>query len=72
MMMHMQQQIAKLEKPTSNPTIHTLVELTKKLGSQVLIRLGPPAATRRIRHVEVVETQSEATRVGVPLRPFPL
>jgi predicted RNase H-like HicB family nuclease/DNA-binding XRE family transcriptional regulator len=42
-----QQQIAKLEKPTSNPTIRTLVELTEKLGSQVLIHLGPPAVTRK-------------------------
>ena len=42
-----QQQIAKLEKPTSNPTIRTLVELTEKLGSRVLISLGPPAATRK-------------------------
>jgi antitoxin HicB len=42
-----QQQIAKLEKPTSNPTIHTLVELTEKLGSRVLISLGPPTATRK-------------------------
>lgn len=42
-----QQQIAKLEKPTSNPTIRTLVELTKKLGARVLINVGPPAATRK-------------------------
>jgi len=42
-----QQQIAKLEKPTSNPTIRTLVELTKKLGSRVLIHLGPRPATRK-------------------------
>jgi len=42
-----QQQIAKLEKPTSNPTIRTLVELTEKLGARVLIRLGPPTTTRK-------------------------
>jgi antitoxin HicB len=42
-----QQQIAKLEKPTSNPTIRTLVELTEKLGSRVLINLSRPAATRK-------------------------
>jgi antitoxin HicB len=42
-----QQQIAKLERPTSNPTIRTLIELTEKLGSRVLIHLSAPAATRK-------------------------
>lgn len=57
-----QQQIAKLEKPTSNPTIRTLVELTEKLGARVLIRLGPPAATRKglIRHRPRASSQSRS------------
>lgn len=42
-----QQQIAKLERPTSNPTIRTLVKLTEKLGSRVLISLSPPTGTRK-------------------------
>ena len=42
-----QQQIAKLEKASSNPTIRTLVELTDKVGARVLIELGPPAVHRK-------------------------
>ncbi|HEX4419170.1 MAG TPA: type II toxin-antitoxin system HicB family antitoxin [Kofleriaceae bacterium] len=42
-----QQQIAKLEKATSNPTLQTLVDLTTKVGSRVLIELSPPAGSRK-------------------------
>ncbi len=42
-----QQQIAKLEKSSSNPTIRTLVEVTHKLGAHVLIHLGPAPTTRK-------------------------
>jgi antitoxin HicB len=42
-----QQQIAKLERPASNPTLRTLVELTQKLGSRILIHVGPAGATRK-------------------------
>jgi predicted RNase H-like HicB family nuclease/DNA-binding XRE family transcriptional regulator len=45
-----QQQIAKLEKASSNPTIRTLVELTDKVGARVMINVisvAPPAARRK-------------------------
>jgi predicted RNase H-like HicB family nuclease/DNA-binding XRE family transcriptional regulator len=42
-----QQQIAKLERASSNPTIRTLVELTDKIGGRVVIEVAPPAASRK-------------------------
>jgi predicted RNase H-like HicB family nuclease/DNA-binding XRE family transcriptional regulator len=42
-----QQQIAKLERSTSNPTIGTLAALTGKLGSRVDINVGSPVRTRK-------------------------
>lgn len=42
-----QQQIAKLEKSSSNPTLRTLVEVTHKLGAHVLIHLGSAPASRK-------------------------
>lgn len=42
-----QQQIAKLERASSNPTIRTLVELTDKVGGRVVIEITPPPGTRK-------------------------
>jgi antitoxin HicB len=42
-----QQQIAKLERASSNPTIRTLVELTDKVGGRVVIEVAPPPGTRK-------------------------
>ncbi|HET7500155.1 MAG TPA: helix-turn-helix transcriptional regulator, partial [Kofleriaceae bacterium] len=42
-----QQQIAKLEKSSSNPTIGTLAALTGKLGSRVDIHVASPGRTRK-------------------------
>jgi antitoxin HicB len=42
-----QQQIAKLENASSNPTIRTLTQLTDRVGARIVVEVGPPAVRRK-------------------------
>lgn len=42
-----QQQIAKLERSGSNPTIRTLAQLTDRLGARFLVEVSAPALRRK-------------------------